>query len=381
MRCLYRAAVATLCGLLVLLTTTSIAAATSREGVLSFVPAQGHPGDAFVVRATGDLSCTGSYVLVFETAAHTTLGAPEGGSWSSKVPEGLEARQYKVILYCDFVGVRAFEETTRLASGTFEVLPEVEPVEVPGLKGLELDDARDALAGVDLELGKVSGGEGTVVRQSPAAGRAVPPGTPVDVVLGEVVVTRVPVPNLVGSTVHEAQVKLKPLALRLVGASGNGRIATQEPAPGALVLPNTAVRVTMRTVVDPSSPTPTRTTRSPSPSPTTSSTSVSPTPPVSSGGSAAADEDDPAQPGRWILLGASGGVGGLLMLTAAVLLGHAANKARERHWIRKHVHAVPKAGDADPSELRADPRFPSTAIRLEPHQDAGTHVLEEEERR
>lgn len=67
--------------------------------------------------------------------------------------------------------------------------PEV--VEVPDLAGLELADARVALGGVGLELGRVmtvyalAGASGTVVEQDPTAGSVVGYAADVDVYLGE----------------------------------------------------------------------------------------------------------------------------------------------------------------------------------------------------
>jgi len=55
-------------------------------------------------------------------------------------------------------------------------------VNVPNLVGLSLDDARQALP-QGLELGTVSGNDGTVANQQPKAGDQVPPYTRVDLVL------------------------------------------------------------------------------------------------------------------------------------------------------------------------------------------------------
>jgi hypothetical protein len=367
MRCLRPAAVAVLCGLLVALIASPAAIATVQVGELLLQPGKGQPGDTYLVTAP-DAQCEGVYQLEFGKSDLARLPKPGAEiSWTRTVPADAEPGRHAVNLYCEVDepgGVRARAESTLLATGTFEVLsPLVEPVEVPDLKGLEVMEAQAALADVRLNLGKVSGGEGEVIRQSPSAGTSVPPDSLVDVVLEEGV-TLVTVPNLIGQTVTQARALLKPLGLTLVGGTRKGRVATQDPDPGTEVTRNTSVRITLRAVT-PSSPTP---------SPSTPSSSVLPT--ATTGGTTL--PDPPVRTGRALLLGASGSLVGLLLLAGAVLLSRTAINVRERRWIRKHVHAEPRPGESDPPELRTDPRLPSTAIRLEPHQDAGTHGMEEE---
>lgn len=380
MRCLFRTAVAALCGLLFVLITTPAATATGESDVLQLEPADGAPGTSYKITATG-VSCGGSYTLMFAGMTEPQDLTPAEGAgtgeqrWSSKVPDGAEPGSHRVDLICEPPVVRlARPNSDVVATGTFEVL---RTVDVPVLEGSTKKEAEATLEGVGLRLGQVSGGTGTVVRQVPAAGTSRAVGESVDIVLS-VVVVRVLVPNLIGRTVKQARDLLRPNGLKLVGATRNGRIVSQDPEAGRLVDPGSTVRVRLRAIVTPSSPTPTRSTSRPTTSPPSSSAStVQPTPPVTSGGSPTVIPGGGGRSGGWILLGASGGAGGLLVLASAVLISRTALRARERQWIRKHVHAVPRLGDVEPPEVRTDPRFPSSAIRLEPHQDPGTHDVEE----
>jgi hypothetical protein len=376
MRCLYRTAVAVLCGLLFVLFGTPVATATRESHALQVQPAFGAPGTSYKITATG-VSCGGSYTLMFAGTAEPQDLNPVGGAgtdeqrWSSKVPDGVEPGSHRVDLICEPPVIRVVRPNSDVvASGTFEVL---RTVDVPVLKGSTEEEAKAALEGIGLRLGQVSGGTGTVVRQVPDAGTSLPVGDPVDIVLS-VVVVRVAVPNLIGRTVKRARALVKTKGLTLIGATRNGVIVSQDPEAGTLVDPGSSVRVTLRAIVTPSSPTPSR----PSPSPPTSSPStVRPTPSLTSGASPTVPPGPGGGSGGWILLGASGGAGGLLVLASAVLISRTAIRARERQWIRKHVHAVPRLGDVEPPEVRTDPRFPSSAVRLEPHQDPGTHDVEE----
>jgi hypothetical protein len=376
MRCTFRAAAIMLCGLLLVLVATPVPTATAEEGTLELKPANGRPGDTYQLTGTA-VPCEESYLLKFGESKPIALGrsTADTPTWTSIVPD-LEPGQYTVELHCtEPVGVRV--AAMLLAHATFEVLtPPVQTVDVPVLEGKNLPEAEQALADVGLMLGKVTGGMGTVIGQVPVAGTAVKPGDSVAIELS-VLVVQVRVPNLIGRTVTEAEALLKPNGLKLLGATRNGRIATQDPESGTPVERGSSVRVTLRPIVTRPSPTPSPT---PSPSPQSSSpttSSVPPTPSLTSGGSPTVLPVVTKRSGPWILLGASGGAGGLLALAAAVLLSRTAIRARERQWIHKHVHAEPRLGDIEPPDVRTDPRFPTSAIRLELHQDPGTHDVEE----
>ena len=378
MRCTSRAAVAALSGLLFVLITSPAATAAGQVGVLELQPNEGLPGSTYQL-AAANVKCLGNYELEFEKSNRSPLPDPGVGvpTWSRTVPNDAEPGPHAVDLYCvdEPVVVNALAASTLIATGTFEVLPPlVQTVDVPDLQDKTALEAEQALTDVGLRLGKVTGGKGRVIEQFPSVGTPVQLESTVDIVLS---VVRVPVPRLIGRTVDEAKELLKPDGLILVGATRDGRIATQDPDPGVLVEPNSEVRVTLRGIVPPSSPTPSKPSQSTSPS---SSASVRPTPSLTSGGSPTVPPGAGGRTGGWILLGASGGAGGLLVLAFALLISRTAIRARERQWIRKHVHAVPRLGDDEPPELRTDPRFPTSAIRLEPHQDTGTHVIDEERR-
>jgi PASTA domain len=391
MRCLYRTAVAVLCGLLFVLFTTPVATATGESYVLQLEPAYGAPGTSYNITATG-VSCGSSYRLMFAGITEPQDLEPTGGAgtdeqhWSSTVPNGVEPGSHTVALICEPPVIRfARPNSAVVATGNFEVL---RTVDVPKLDGSTKEEAESALKGVGLRLGQVSGGTGRVVGQVPGAGTSLAVGEPVDIVLS-VVVVRVLVPNLIRRTVTQARALLKRKGLTLIGATRNGVIATQDPPAGTPVDQGSPVRVTLQAIVRPSTPPPSRPSTSPrtstsppastSPPPSSAST-VRPTPSLTSGGPPTVAPGPDGQSGGWILLGASGGAGGLLVLASAVLISRTAIRARERQWIHKHVHAVPRLGDVEPPEVRTDPRFPTSAIRLEPHQDPGTHTVEEEPR-
>lgn len=379
MRCTFRAAVAVACGLLFVLFATPVANATERLGTLTFERADGKPGEQYKFSGTNVPCPGGLYSLKFanqKQQLHRESSSETAPSWSSTVPTDAQPGPNRVELYCTPVVIRAIGDDTLLATGIFNVLETLRTADVPVLVGSTEEEAKAALEDVGLQLGKVSGGTGTVVGQVPDVGTSLPLGSPVDIELA-VVVVLVSVPNLIGRTVTQARALLKPNGLKLVGATRSGRVATQSPEPGATVERGSSVRVTLRPIVAPSSPAPSRSQHSTSPP---SSSTVRPTPSLTSGGSPTVPPGEGGQSGGWILLGASGGAGGLLVLASAVLLSRTAIRVRERQWIRQHVHAEPRLGDVEPPEVRTDPRFPSSAVRLEPHQDPGTHTVEEERR-
>lgn len=134
-------------------------------------------------------------------------------------------------------------------------------VTVPRLVGRTAQDARVALAAAGLQPGavqalNVSGTPGTVVRQSPQAGTAVEPGSPVGlwvVAPRQATAPRdslVRVPDLAGATVEDARERLAAAGLAVGGladapgtAGTPGTVARQQPAAGSGVAPATGVRL------------------------------------------------------------------------------------------------------------------------------------------
>jgi beta-lactam-binding protein with PASTA domain len=107
-----------------------------------------------------------------------------------------------------------------------------------------VEEARTALEEAQLVLGQVSGTGDEVRDQNPTAGTEVRPGTAVDVVVGTVIPALVVVPNLVDSSVADAENALQAEGLVLGSVSGDGNvIVSQSPVGGAEVPPRTAVNV------------------------------------------------------------------------------------------------------------------------------------------
>ncbi|NLV42855.1 MAG: PASTA domain-containing protein [Candidatus Hydrogenedentes bacterium] len=145
-----------------------------------------------------------------------------------------------------------------LASGSavaFVVSLGPPPVAVPDLTGLTVPEAEAALAAAELTAGAVTEEHsatvpaGRILRQDPVAGIQVAPGSAVALVvsLGPAPVT-VPVPNVMGLTVSEAEAALAAAGLVVGGASEEysatvpaGRILRQDPAAGLQVAPGSAV--------------------------------------------------------------------------------------------------------------------------------------------
>lgn len=225
--------------------------------------------------------------------------------------------------------------------------PPVELTVVPDLRGLSDPEARAALDEAGLGLGTVFGDGDRIRRQDPGAGFEVPLGSLVDVNFGAVPPPPDPdlvrVPQLVGASVEEARGVLTGLGLLLGGSEGAGvdgdsLVEAQEPAAGVRVPVGSVVVVT--------------------PVPAEVASSV--------GGAA------------WWALAALLGV-----LLAVSLLGLRGSRARKsERWVREHVRV--EAGDVPrPVSVPVAPAEgvpPGHTVRIEPHVDTGTHVLEEVDR-
>ncbi len=179
-------------------------------------------------------------------AAGLSVGAVTE-EYSSDVPEG------QVIRQTPLAGIY-------LASGSAVAFfvslgPVPVTVPVPNVRGLTVPEAEAALAEAGLTAGAVTEEysatvpAGRIIRQTPAAGTEVAPGSAVALVvsLGIAPVT-VPVPNVTGLTVPEAEAALAAAGLVVGGASEEysatvpaGRIFRQDPAAGIQVAPGAAV--------------------------------------------------------------------------------------------------------------------------------------------
>ncbi|MGI9951151.1 stage V sporulation protein D [Moorellaceae bacterium AZ2] len=130
-----------------------------------------------------------------------------------------------------------------------EQTEEKKAVEVPGLVGLTLEEAKSRLQAVGLES-RVEGEGGVVVAQIPKAGVVVPQGTKVILYL-QGVPGKPRVPDVTGLRIPEAAEVLEAYGLRLV-PEGSGQAAEQSPVPGTAVAPGSQVRVRF---YEPSQPT------------------------------------------------------------------------------------------------------------------------------
>jgi len=124
-------------------------------------------------------------------------------------------------------------------------------VAVPDLAGRTVAEARRATGGARLLLGEVdsiaaSGAPGTVVRQRPAAGDSVQPGTFVSITVARQAL--VTVPRLAGRTPSAARGELvraglRPGTLTERGAAGEPSVLEQSVAAGSRVAPGTVVNL------------------------------------------------------------------------------------------------------------------------------------------
>ena len=146
-------------------------------------------------------------------------------------------------------------------------------VKVPDVTGLTANKAGTTLAAAGLETGKVTrvqsteAPEGTVVAQSPQAGKQVKEGSAVDLeVVGKPTPTATPVavPNVVGSSQAGAESQLTAAGFTAVVSQAEsdsvpaGSVISQDPQAGVMVTQGSNVRI----VVSTGSPTPTPTTSS-----------------------------------------------------------------------------------------------------------------------
>jgi beta-lactam-binding protein with PASTA domain len=209
-------------------------------------------------------------------------------------------------------------------------------VTVPGLVDLNIDDAPGILESTGLMLGQVSG-RGDVIRgQIPAAGALVPSGSAVNVTLEATTppARLVEVPDLVDGTVDEARAVLGDVGLVLGNdPAGASTVESQAPAAGTLVPAETTVTVTVSQATVPIS------------------------------------ERTPL----WPVAAA------LIVLGGALMAPRVVRARRGPQWVRAHVRI--SSGTAPGSDVEVTPtpadRRPTPVVRIEPHADGGTQVLEE----
>lgn len=216
----------------------------------------GPPGTEVVVESGSFGKCTNSprvNLLIDQRAVGGTVAVYWDGkdkkveqvvesdgsiSMAFRVPETAPG-EYDVVARC--VDDEDIED-----SASFQVTPK--PVAVPGLAGMDRDEAERTLVGDGLVLGKTSGNGETVESQSPSAGTMVEPGTPVDVDFGTAPLPAV-VPNVVRLSRAQAVAALESAGLRLGRVSGRGGVVRgQSPEPGTTVRRGSPVDITVGSV-------------------------------------------------------------------------------------------------------------------------------------
>jgi serine/threonine-protein kinase len=153
------------------------------------------------------------------------------------------------------------DEDARVSKGTSVALvvasAGTEPVRVPRLVGIRLDDANSASRERRFKIGRVDKRPtnqqppDTILTQSPKADTLIAPDCPVDVVVA-IEIQRIAVPNFIGMTEAQARQMLPRFSIgssglalgRVIPQEGRGAPGTvvgQDPAPNTRVEPNTPV--------------------------------------------------------------------------------------------------------------------------------------------
>jgi hypothetical protein len=273
-------------------------------------------------------------------------------------------------------------------------------VVVPDLVGTSLSDALDVLEPAGLTLGGVSGEGDTIRDQAPAPGTEVPSGTPVDVTVGTLSPQSVTVPDLVGRSPDDAQGILESTGLVLGLVSGRGEvIRSQNPLAGAQVPSGSAVNISVEATASPE-----RLVAVPDlvdgtvdearaslgdvglvlgNDPDAASMVESQAPAAGTlvpvGATVTVTVSEPAVPiaertPLWPVTAAA-----LILLGAGLVAPRALRARRGPKWVRTHVRIVAgpaSASDVEVTHPRAD-RPPTHVVRIEPHPDRGTQILEE----
>ena len=269
-------------------------------------------------------------------------------------------------------------------------------VVVPNLVERSVEQASGDLTSVGLEFAGVSGTGDIVRSQSPAAGTEVPRGTAVSVTVGPAVPVLVEVPNLVGVAVGDVPPLLVSRGLVLGQVSGTGEVVrSQRPLPGTQVHRGTAVSVSVQAGVPPP-----RLIAVPN---VIGKTAAQARSALAAGGLVLGNEPDgngaidSQEPAAGTLVPAGSAVmitlahpaprwpvGVLLVLLVAAVVGPRLLRGRrDRTWVRAHVRVRGGATQAPTVEIAEQPDAsfqPTHVVRLEPHADRGTHVLEEVDR-
>ncbi|HET8765804.1 MAG TPA: PASTA domain-containing protein [Pedococcus sp.] len=292
--------------------------------------------------------------------------------------------------------------TNQTADGGVEVAPgtpvdielgEAPPrtVVVPDLFGATVAQSRDRLDAAGLVLGSVAAAGEVVADQSPDAGSLVLPGTRVDVTLGPVVPPTVVVPDLLGRSAEEASTLLHARGLVLGLLTGSGAAVTEQvPRAGASVKAGSAVNVSLNAEPPPRLvPVPDLRGRSTS----QARSDLEGIGLVLGGRADGVGEVVGQQPAAGVLVPPGSTVSVtygtalpwwlVAAVPTAILLFlalpgmHLYRRHRERRWVRDHVRVVPRRTDGVHITESGRTELPAVVLRIEPHADPGSQVLEE----
>ncbi|MFC5268690.1 PASTA domain-containing protein [Kribbella qitaiheensis] len=199
-------------------------------------------GEPALADTPADRGAAGVVVFVWDGSDELKrIPVSKGGSATATftIPESATARRYWVESSCD--GDKSMTQSVR-----FTVTGTDKPsVVVPSVTGLTADQARKALAGKGLLLGKTSGDGDKIQSQHPAAGKEVASGSRIDVDLGKLP-PLVAVPNLVDGSQESAKAALESAGLKLGSVEGHGDVVqVQNPVAGREVRRGTTVDISV----------------------------------------------------------------------------------------------------------------------------------------
>jgi hypothetical protein len=227
----------------------SVAARSATLGPLVTVsPQQGRPGTT--VRVTPTLTTPSECTAAWDSDPPVTFSCgPEPKAdnllqWTTlTVPEGAFPGPHTITVCSPGCGG---VEPAWEQSAPFTVLAVVPDLVKPALG---IDSAREVLKEAGLTLGAINGRSGDpaarITAQDPGPGTLVDPNSAVNVTV-EVPQTTVTVPNLQGLTQARADALVRRDGLALQVTSGSGRVESQDPPPGSSVPTGTTVNVVLR---------------------------------------------------------------------------------------------------------------------------------------
>lgn len=244
--------------------------AGSNQPLFASIDPQG-PSDGIVEAqkpAAGSRVVAGAsqLLLVLEAQTPQTVKVPDvEGQNQASATALLAGANLSSVIRGDSSGVVALQSPAAgqsVAPGSEVTITFALPqVTVPLLVGKTLSEATQSLNAASLQVGAVDGqnADNSIVSdQSPPAGTEVEPGTAVGLtVTGPYVApAQVYVPSLIKMTSDQAMQALNSVGLRIGPISGapNGRVSTQNPAPGVQVSAGSGVSFSL--VAGPPSPTP-----------------------------------------------------------------------------------------------------------------------------